>query len=153
MHRVTYVERPALMGIGQDLRTADDLEQATQEVFNYFDALEQNTDALSADIGGLRSQLTQIEGKLNELSEANRSRQEAAPPAGSGNGSGGASDGATIDLRDGAGVAAGGGPNGQLDVNAATAGELETVDGIGPATAAAIVKLRAELGGFTYSIS
>jgi competence ComEA-like helix-hairpin-helix protein len=77
MHRVTYVERPALMGFGRDLRTADDLEQATEEVFNYFDALEQNNDAISSDIGGLRAQLTQIDGKLNELSDAERKRATA----------------------------------------------------------------------------
>ncbi len=68
MHRVTYVERPALMGFGQDLRVENDSDAASQEVFNYFDALEQSSDQLRADISELKSQLTSLEGKIEQIS-------------------------------------------------------------------------------------
>lgn len=50
----------------------------------------------------------------------------------------------------GSGVAAGGAgaPAGKLSVNAATAEQLDGLDGVGPAMAAAIVALRTKLGGF-----
>lgn len=49
----------------------------------------------------------------------------------------------------GAGVAPGGAaPPGKLSVNVATAEQLDALDGVGPAMAAAIVQLRTKLGGF-----
>lgn len=49
----------------------------------------------------------------------------------------------------GAGVAPGGAaPAGKLSVNVATAEQLDALDGVGPAMAAAIVQLRTKLGGF-----
>ncbi|NEO85305.1 MAG: LamG domain-containing protein [Spirulina sp. SIO3F2] len=41
LHRVTYVERPVLMGFGRDLRkTAEEEDRATQEILDYFTQLE-----------------------------------------------------------------------------------------------------------------
>ena len=40
LHRVTYVERPALMGFGRDLRKAGDLDQGVERILNYFDYLD-----------------------------------------------------------------------------------------------------------------
>ncbi len=71
MHRVTYVERPALMGFGEDLRSDSNADVAAGEVFNYFDALEQANDALRADISELKSQLEQLGTKIDQLDEAN----------------------------------------------------------------------------------
>ncbi len=67
MHRVTYVERPALMGFGQDLRSDSNSDAAAGEVFNYFDALEQANDALRADISDLKTQLGQLGTKIDKI--------------------------------------------------------------------------------------
>ena len=67
LHRVTYVERPALMGFGRDLRRVDSVGQAAEEVLNYFDALEQDSGAIKAEIGELKSQLSQALSKLDDL--------------------------------------------------------------------------------------
>ncbi len=44
---------------------------------------------------------------------------------------------------------AGSAPAGKLNANTATAEQLDTLDGVGPAMAAAIIALRTKLGGFT----
>ena len=61
LHRVTYVERPALMGFGTDLRPTESLEVIADDVVNYFDKLEQDNRSLSQKID-------QIMLKLNESS-------------------------------------------------------------------------------------
>ena len=71
LHRVTYVERPALMGFGQDLRQVSNAEKASGEVLNYFDALEQDNDALRADLGDLKSQLSSLTAKMDSLLKNN----------------------------------------------------------------------------------
>lgn len=50
LHRVTYVERPALMGFGSDLRPTESLEVIADEVVNYFDKLEQDNKGLSSKL-------------------------------------------------------------------------------------------------------
>lgn len=67
LHRVTYVERPALMGFGKDQRQVNNSDKAAGEVLNYFDALEQDNDALRADISDLKDQLTTLTSKLDSL--------------------------------------------------------------------------------------
>ncbi len=48
----------------------------------------------------------------------------------------------------GAGVGSGNSPSGPIHINSATSAELETLPGIGPSLASAIIKLRADRGGF-----
>ena len=67
LHRVTYVERPALMGFGRDLRATDSVEEAAADVLNFIDALEQDNDAMKAELGQLRVQLGQIANKIDQL--------------------------------------------------------------------------------------
>ncbi|HWN68782.1 MAG TPA: hypothetical protein VNM90_14190, partial [Haliangium sp.] len=40
LHRVTYVERPALMGFGRNARPAADADRATREIVTYFNELK-----------------------------------------------------------------------------------------------------------------
>jgi competence protein ComEA len=56
--------------------------------------------------------------------------------------------GAAGDGAGGASVAAGGGPAQPVGLNAATLDQLQTLDGVGPATAEKIVAWRTEHGGF-----
>ncbi|WP_428268295.1 LamG domain-containing protein [Haliangium sp.] len=59
MHRVTYVERPVLMGFGRDMRTLADEDQATREIINYFDGIDARHDELV-------KRLEAIEAALNK---------------------------------------------------------------------------------------
>ncbi|NEQ84257.1 MAG: hypothetical protein F6K26_30015, partial [Moorea sp. SIO2I5] len=60
LHRVTYVERPALMGFGRDLRPVETRAQMADTVLNYFDALEQKEN-------NIQEQLSQILDILSRL--------------------------------------------------------------------------------------
>ncbi|HAS44678.1 MAG TPA: hypothetical protein DCS93_29640 [Microscillaceae bacterium] len=55
------------MGFGKDQRLINNTNQAAGEVLNYFDALEQDNDALRADISDLKDQLTALTSKLDSL--------------------------------------------------------------------------------------
>ncbi len=90
MHRVTYVERPALMGFGRDLRQAADLEQANQQVFNYFDSLEQDNMALRSQIEDVSEQLTKLAATVTEV-------KDLAGKAGAGSGSASSTSGSGSD--------------------------------------------------------
>ena len=59
--------------------------------------------------------------------------------------SGGASVGAAV----GTGGAAGAAPSGPINLNSATAEQLDTLDGVGPATAQKILEYRTQHGGFS----
>jgi competence protein ComEA len=63
-----------------------------------------------------------------------------AAAGGGGGGPGGASAG---------GGAAGGAPSGPINLNSATAEQLDTLDGVGPATAQKILEYRTQHGGFS----
>lgn len=69
-------------------------------------------------------------------------RPGEAGPAGAGGPSGGAAAGTPT------GAAGGGGAGGKVNINSADAAQLETLDGVGPATAKAIVEWREANGPF-----
>jgi competence ComEA-like helix-hairpin-helix protein len=146
LHRVTYVERPALMGFGRDLRQTDELSQASREVFNYFDAIEQGNgdiqdriDELAEQLDNLTMTLAEVKGQTDKIqAAASKGEQAELQP-----------EGPTGTESTAERIAAGASASPpMLDVNRATAAELEAVNGIGPAGAAAIVELRATKGRF-----
>ena len=67
LHRVTYVERPALMGFGRDLRTTNSEDQAADAAVSYFDSLERKNKYIQQDIKLLMSQISRLEQKIDEL--------------------------------------------------------------------------------------
>lgn len=74
-------------------------------------------------------------------------RPGEAGPAGAGGSSGGAAGGTPTGGAAG-GAAGGGGAGGKVNINSADAAQLETLDGVGPATAKAIVEWREANGPF-----
>ena len=58
-------------------------------------------------------------------------------------------DGAPAVAADAAGTTAGTAPSGPVNLNSATAEQLDTLDGVGPATAAKILEYRTQHGGFS----
>jgi competence ComEA-like helix-hairpin-helix protein len=156
MHRVTYVERPALMGFGADQRQTDELAQSSQEVFNYFDAIEQGNEDIQLRIDELAEQLDKLTSTLGKVKEQTdkieaegaASTSNGAEVEGASGANGGVQPGGETGTADS--IAAGAGRSGAMvDVNRATAEELEAVNGIGPALARAIIDLRTNRGGFT----
>lgn len=53
MHRVTYVERPALLGFGSVTPQAPEGDRATNEILRYFDHLEARHDELKAQLSAV----------------------------------------------------------------------------------------------------
>ncbi len=144
MHRVTYVERPALMGFGRDLRPTDDLAQSSQEVFNYFDSLEQDNEALRTQIDDVSDQLAKLAATLAEVKQqtAAATTKSSGPPEIPTDASEPGATAAAIAASAAAGPAT-------LDVNRATEDELARVNGIGLARAREIVHRRTTVGPFT----
>ncbi|NEO36537.1 MAG: LamG domain-containing protein [Moorea sp. SIOASIH] len=64
LHRVTYVERPALMGFGRDIRPREDIDTITREVVNYFDLLEFKSEALQSDVDRILAELRALKQML-----------------------------------------------------------------------------------------
>ncbi|WP_438010915.1 LamG-like jellyroll fold domain-containing protein [Sorangium sp. So ce321] len=63
LHRVTYVERPVLMGFGRDMRVLP-LGDADEVVTDYFADLERKQLALDVRLGGIEDKLAAIVAKL-----------------------------------------------------------------------------------------
>jgi hypothetical protein len=66
LHRVTYVERPALMGFGRDLRKLGDSDQATAEILDYFSQLEIRHQELKAENQKLKGEIAQVQKEVLE---------------------------------------------------------------------------------------
>jgi hypothetical protein len=64
MHRVTYVERPALMAAGQDVRALPGGAPADKQMTDYFEGLETKQRLLSGRLDDLDGKLDQILSKL-----------------------------------------------------------------------------------------
>jgi hypothetical protein len=64
LHRVTYVERPALMGIGRDVRALPVGGGGDKQMSQYFDGLEKKNVLLGTRLDGLESKLDDILAKL-----------------------------------------------------------------------------------------
>ncbi|WP_205127404.1 hypothetical protein [Okeania hirsuta] len=64
LHRVTYVERPALMGFGRDIRKQQDPDQITAEIVNYFDSLEGKNQSIQGELADIRGKLTELKSLL-----------------------------------------------------------------------------------------
>jgi competence protein ComEA len=94
-----------------------------------------------ADMSGLNLAALLVDGQRVYVTRVGETPPPVDEPA-AGAGAGGPSGAG------GAGGADGAGPSGPVDLNAATASELEALPGIGPATAAAIVEHRENQGPF-----
>lgn len=75
LHRVTYVERPALLNFGRDLRSlpgqglsgVDKPDRATQEILTYFQNLEEKHKALQSRFIQLQEQQQTMQGQLAQI--------------------------------------------------------------------------------------
>lgn len=75
-------------------------------------------------------------------------QQIVVPRRGAGQGESGAAAGGGVGGAAGGG-AAGAAPSGPINLNSATAEQLDTLDGVGPATVAKILEYRTQHGGFS----
>lgn len=69
LHRVTYVERPALMGFGRDTRQVYDEEQATKRIVDYFDDLAEENKELRTQLNTIKNKLAEFEEVKNSIGE------------------------------------------------------------------------------------
>jgi hypothetical protein len=76
LHRVTYVERPALMGFGRDVRALQDGEE------------EANLEALQQQVSHLEQTNQALQGKLDYILQLLKAQQRAAGTTGDGDGQG-----------------------------------------------------------------
>ncbi|GET43657.1 LamG-like jellyroll fold domain-containing protein [Microseira wollei] len=74
LHRVTYVERPALMGFGRDLRQVGDTDQATQEILDYFTQLEVRHQELKTENLNLKNQIIAVQKQLVDSTQELQSK-------------------------------------------------------------------------------
>lgn len=120
VHVVGAVRRPGLYELEAGARVADAVQEAGGATPR-------------ADLSGLNLAAKVLDAQqvvVPRRGEAAAGGSSAAAPAGPG------------------GAAGAGAADAPIDLNAATAEQLETLDGIGPATAAKLLALRDERGGF-----
>ncbi|AOX02907.1 hypothetical protein BJP34_28800 [Moorena producens PAL-8-15-08-1] len=66
LHRVTYVERPALMGFGRDLRPVETSDQMADTVLNYFDSLERKDNNIQGQLREIFAILTSLDKRITD---------------------------------------------------------------------------------------
>ena len=66
LHRVTYVERPALMGFGRDLRPVETSDQMADTVLNYFDSLERKDNNIQEQLRQIFAILTSLDMRITD---------------------------------------------------------------------------------------
>ncbi|WP_293165157.1 hypothetical protein [Okeania sp. SIO2C9] len=72
LHRVTYVERPALMGFGRDVRQKADEDEITKEITEYFDSLEETNKDLKDELTDIRGQIVALKLLLEKQQSGNK---------------------------------------------------------------------------------
>ena len=70
LHRVTYVERPALMGFGRDTRQIENGDRATEEILDYFNELDFKNQELKAEIEQIKLSNQELSTKLDQVLNA-----------------------------------------------------------------------------------
>ncbi|MDJ0796847.1 MAG: RICIN domain-containing protein [Calothrix sp. MO_167.B12] len=71
LHRVTYVERPALMGFGRDLRPVETSDQMADTVLNYFDSLERKDNNIQGQLREIFALLTSLDMRITNNNSSN----------------------------------------------------------------------------------
>jgi hypothetical protein len=66
LHRVTYVERPALMGFGRELRPAPSTREVMETLTSNTAGIENEQKLLGTRVDGLAAKIDQILAKLNQ---------------------------------------------------------------------------------------
>ena len=69
LHRVTYVERPALMGFGRDVRQLPAAESNT-EIGNYFSGLELKHQDMLLQFNELKTEQQELKYKVDQILNA-----------------------------------------------------------------------------------
>ena len=70
LHRVTYVERPALQGVGIDTRKVQGQDDVADHAINYFDALEKKNHAIQTDINTLLKEVQSLKSKIDKINSS-----------------------------------------------------------------------------------
>lgn len=126
VHVVGAVRRPGVYRLRLGQRVEDAIQRAGG----------------AADAGDL--QAINLAAKIADGQQVVVPRRAATGGSGGAAGSGG-SDGAGAE----GGAAAGAAPSGPINLNSATLEQLDTLDGVGPATAQKILEYRTQHGGFS----
>ena len=78
LHRVTYVERPALMGFGRDTRQIENGDRATEEILDYFNELDSKNQELKAEIEQIKLSNQELSTKLDQVLNAISNSQQTS---------------------------------------------------------------------------
>ncbi|NEQ39397.1 MAG: LamG domain-containing protein [Okeania sp. SIO3I5] len=73
LHRVTYVERPALMGFGRDVRQKPGDDEITTEITDYFDSLEETNKDFKKELTDIRGEIVALKLLLEKQQQSGNS--------------------------------------------------------------------------------
>ncbi len=77
LHRVTYVERPALMGFGRDTRKAKADDETTEAIIDYFDSLEQKNKDLEKELKDIKRNIAELKKLLLKKQQPSNDEPES----------------------------------------------------------------------------